>query len=93
MFVPKDSLMVEKTEAGYAATTTLLDGPRGVGPTEADAVADLDREVKQYLRMARSRGWDIPKAFHVPRWWKIAAILLVLACIAALRILLYHVTK
>jgi hypothetical protein len=64
MLVPSESLNVEQTDAGWVATTALVEGVRGEGRTERAAVRHLDHQVREYLRSTHLLGLEIPPEFR-----------------------------
>jgi predicted RNase H-like HicB family nuclease len=76
MRIPRDTIGVEAEETGFVATTSLLEGVRGCGASEAEAVLDLDRAAESWLRSVSARSEPIPKELRPTRRTKAVAVIL-----------------
>lgn len=94
MRLPKESIRVEQTQDGFAATTSLVGGALGRGRTRKRAVAELSVVVREHLRAEHAAGRDIPAALRVSdarRAFFVALFLLLAAAVPALLMCLWDV--
>jgi len=90
MRVPEETVTVEKTDNGFVATTSLIEGPFGPGNSRREAVANLEWSVRAYLKLARATGAEIPQQFRVSARRKALWVALFVLAAAGLPILMVY---